>query len=335
MQTHFSLSKTFLSLAIVLFSAFLPLTTHAITETTIGSAFNAAIEPANPGPRETATISLTSFGINLSNSTITWTVNGSQVKKGVGEVKLPVTLGALGSKTTVRISVSTPTGEESSQKTLVFIPQELTIAWEADSYVPPLYKGKALPGPGASVRLVALPNFRGENGAAIAPSNLTYRWKQGGADIMGGNGKGIQTIRTKINVLGKTRVSVEVSSADGALRATKMLDIEPATPRITFYEDHPLLGTKYFSPIRGAHFLTGTESAVRGEPFFFSLPREGILFSWFVGGKKTEGDADNSQIITLRHETDTRGSAQIQALVTHKDFLFQEGKSSFTASFGQ
>lgn len=307
----------------------------AVTDTTLGAQLQAQIDPPNPGPGETATITLQSFALNLPNATISWLVNGKQVRKGLGETKIPVTMGPAGTRTSVRITVSVPGSEVGSQKTLVFVPQELSLTWEADSYVPPLYKGKALPAPGGVVRLIAQPQFRNENGQAIAPENLMYRWKKAGEDIPQGNGKGIQTIRTTINNLGKTKFSVEVSSPDGVLRATEILEIEPSNPRIIFYEDRALHGTAYAVPVRASLFLENTETTLRAEPYFFSLPLEALEFSWFVNGNKTSPDSQNPQLITLRHEGQTRSSAQIQASILSSTFLFQEAKSGFTAQFGQ
>lgn len=305
----------------------------AVTETTLGSQLAATITPANPGPGERTTIALTSYTIDLRSSTISWRVNGVEAKRGVGEVQHALTVGAAGSRTSVVITVTNTTGG-TTQKTLVFVPQELGVTWEAQTYTPPLYKGKALPAAGSLIRLIALPEFKTEGGVAISPLNLNYRWQQNFQDIEGGAGKGVQTVSVKANVLGNTKVSVDVSSADGVFRATKVIEIETTTPEILFYQDKPLLGTDYSASFAGATTLTTTETTVRAEPFNYSLPLRTILFSWFMNGAAAKADEINPQLITLRKEKGTQGSAQVQASVSVPGFLFQEGRSSFTAQFG-
>ena len=311
----------------------IPHASHAVSETTIGGQLSATIEPANPGPFEETTISLTSFGVDLRSSTITWSLNGRQLKRGIGETQQKVTMGATGVRTTVTVSVSG--GGDSIQKTLVFVPQELSLTWEAQSYVPPLYQGKALPGPGAVVRLIALPEFKSESGATINPRDLTYRWQKGFEDIPEGTGKGKQTAEIKANVLGKTKVSVEVSSADGTLRAKKTVEIETAAPTLIFYKDRPLLGTDYAAPLGSNIFLTNAETTVRAEPYFFSLPFEQLLFSWLINGRPATPDTTNPQAITLRQEGGVTGSAELRTSVSAPGFLFQESRAVFTAVFGQ
>lgn len=314
------------------FFAATPEAARAVTETTIGGQLSATLQPADPGAGETVAISLTSFATNLTASTITWTVNGKQLKKGIGETDAKITVGAAGSRTTVSISVSSPAGD-TTQKTLTFLPQELSIAWEAQSYTPPLYRGKALPGPGGIVRVVALPEFKNENGVTINPRDLVYRWQQSFEDIPGGSGKGVQTANIKTNVLGTTKISVDVRTTDGALRAKKTIEIETVQPRILFYEDRPLLGTQYNATIGSTLILSKSETTVRAEPFFFSNPIEKVLFSWMVNESAGTPDRINPQVITLRHEEGVRGSAQVQTNVSAPGFLFQDGKGTFITQF--
>lgn len=308
-------------------------TAHAVTETTIGSQLAATIVPSNPGPEESATITLTSFATDLRNSTVTWRVNGATVKQGIGEIKHTFSVGKLGSRTSVVVTVSNSAGE-STQKTLVFVPQDLSISWEAQTYTPPLYKGKALPAPGSLIRLIAVPEFKTEGGASIDPRTLTYRWLQNFEDIEGGVGRGVQTVIVKANTLGTTKVSLDVSSTDGTLRAIKSFEVATQNPEILFYKDRPLTGTDYSASITNSLSLTETETTLRAEPFHYSTPTNNILLSWYVNSKAAIADGTNPRVITLRKEKSTTGSAQLQASVSVPGFLFQEGRATLVAQFG-
>ncbi len=54
----------------------------------------------------------------------------------------------------------------------------MVLLWQADdSYVPPFYKGKAMPSAESSIKVVALPEIR--NGSTIVSvQNMTYSWQK-------------------------------------------------------------------------------------------------------------------------------------------------------------
>ena len=130
------------------------------------SSSSVAIEviPEVPGPFERATLVLTSYAADLDRSLVVWSVNGKEIQRGIGKKSFSFILGGVGSVSVVRVDVQTST-LGTITNTLTFNPGYVDILWEAsDSYVPPFYKGKALPSSQANMRLTAVPTMLSANG---------------------------------------------------------------------------------------------------------------------------------------------------------------------------
>ncbi len=323
------MKKLFLIFSLVLLS---PLFAGAVLDTTLGGSLVATITPANPGPRTDTTIILQSFSTDLASATLTWSVDGKQVQSGVGKSAYTFTTGTVGNETRIFITVAGQDGS-SIEKTLVFTPEDVALSWEADTYTPLLYEGRALPGPGAVVRVFANPLFKTATGRIIDPKDLTYSWSQDFKDVANGSGQGLQSVEIKTKVLGTTKMSVDIASNDGTLRTTKTLEIPTVSPKILFYEERPLEGTRIASSLASVFSLIGNEVTVRAEPFFFSLPQTSVALSWLMNGNPAVADPGNGLLITLRHDPGVTGTARIEASASRPGFVFQAGRSAVTVHF--
>src|SRR3989344_8042891 len=140
------------------------------------SAINVSIAPQNPAPNENVTITLSSFAANLDIVTISWIVNGKTALSGIGIKSFSTTVGGVGTEVRVAAKIMLPDGQ--IDKNIILRPSVLALLWQAnDSYVPPFYKGKALPSSGTEIKVVAMPEIR--VGATTAnPKTLSYDWKK-------------------------------------------------------------------------------------------------------------------------------------------------------------
>jgi hypothetical protein len=126
--------------------------------------------------------------------------------------------------------------------------------WEADTFVPQFYKGKALPTYKSIVKLTAIPRF---NTFASDPALYSYAWTANQIQSMG-KGLGKQSVLVPMKYSGSS-VPVEVTVTDHAsgsdpsatTSATQLSSgsaqqrLVAVDPLILFYEDAPLLGIRF------------------------------------------------------------------------------------------
>jgi hypothetical protein len=114
-------------------------------------------DPVRPEPNQTVTVSIESYATDLSRSTISWYLNNVLTKEGTGLKQFTFKTGRAGSVSNILIVVKTSEGAL-LQETLNIHPASLDLVWEAQSYTPPFYKGKAFYPYQGTVKVVAMPN---------------------------------------------------------------------------------------------------------------------------------------------------------------------------------
>ena len=140
------------------------------------SALTIVADPAHPGPDSVVKLTVQSPLLDLQDSDVEWSVGGKPAGSGLS---VSITLGNLGQETDVSVSVSGVSGNDSTQ--LAILPTSIDLLWEADSYVPPFYKGRAVPTSGSIIRVLAIPHFAEAGGSQIPVSNIDFTWKLNGA----------------------------------------------------------------------------------------------------------------------------------------------------------
>ena len=146
------------------------------------------VVPSNPAPRENTNITLKSYENNLDSVLITWSVDGKKISSGIGKKAFSVNAPGAGSEISVTATISLPEGAIETK--IIIKPVVMVLLWQAnDSYVPPFYKGKALPAPDSEVKVVAMPEVK--NGSSnVPPQNMVYRWKKDYTNNVDGSGYG-------------------------------------------------------------------------------------------------------------------------------------------------
>ena len=288
--------------------------------------------PSNPGPNETITVSIESYLSNLDKAILTWSVNGSVLLKGIGKRTLTFKNGGPGSTTRLDISIITNEGE-SVVKSLAFSPVGVTLLWEANTYTPPFYKGKALPSPQAEIRAMAIPDLTNTTNALDA-GRLVYVWAKDGSNVpeFSGYGKNSFTFKGP-RPYSKVDVRVRVSSINDAIASEMKFSIPLVTPFILFYEQHPLLGVWYNRPIGDTITLSGRELSLSAEPFFFSnsSPDENAFrYTWTINGSKLP---NTGRVITLQNTEGKAGTSKISFAIQGLTKTFQAGSRSSTINF--
>jgi len=280
-----------------------------------------------PNPGETVSVNISSNVASLDRSEISWYVNGSLTAKGLGETKFEFIAGRVGSEIELDIVIKTSDGFRIDRQ-VITRPAELTLVWEALSYTPPFYRGKALLSPESTIKVVAFPFFRSTSGE-LAAETLIYTWRVNKKIVLSGIGKNV--LETKgPKPYGALEVSVEVSSQGGSITKTANLNLNVSSPEVVFYEEHPLEGVRYNTALFGAFNLSGDEATVRAEPYFFT--DQSAVFSWRLNNRDIQESTGNS--ITLRNDDGSLGTSAIGVSVRSILSIFQRAENILSINFG-
>lgn len=289
------------------------------------------VSPENPGPSETIRVNIESYLADLDKATLTWVLDGKTVQRGTGKRSFSFTNGPSGKTTRLSIHITTQNGETIT-KELSWNPVGLTVLWEADTYTPPFYRGKALLSSQANVRAIAIPDNTGGTNA-LSAGNFAYVWQKDGTNVSSasGYGKNLFTFPAP-KPYGKTSVSVLASSVDGQTSTEKQINLPVTQPFILFYEDTPLLGVWYNRPIGSNFTLTKRELSVSAEPFFFSKEDSDtstLKYNWSVNGAATK---NSGRTITLRNDTGAQGISLVSLATSGIKKVFQSATQSINVS---
>lgn len=280
------------------------------------------VDPELPRSYENINIKVEAYGTDLTRAFITWKVNNKTVKSGRGEQSFELNSGKVGNSQVVSIIIQ-PTGGPAIVKNLTFKPQEIDLLWEARSYTPPFYKGKALQGFMGDVVVVAIPNFV-SNGKLTQTRNATYKWQRNGDAINNESGFGKNSVSFKGGILLKPEeIEVEVTD-DNFNRSKQTVAIEPMQPFALLYENNPLYGILFNKKVNQTVLKNG-EVSFSAVPYFFETPSKKsslLKYSWKINGQ--ESFVFNTDKAIFRYEDKEAGSSFIDLTVSHQTNFLQE-----------
>jgi len=276
------------------------------------SDISVAMNPQNPAPNQSVTITLSSYVDDLHSTLITWSVNGKKSTSGIDATTFSVTAPALGKSITVVATISLADGD--LNENIVIKPSVMVMLWQAeDSYVPPFYEGKAMPTPSSEVKVVAMPELK--NGSnTINPNNLVYSWQLDENNQEGDSGYGKNSFTYTSDFLDSSNdVSVDVATLDSQSSTEGALNIKTVEPKINFYKDDPALGTLWQQSLFNGYQVLGT-MVVQAAPYFvspkdFRLPF--LTFTWSVNGQQAPTLPNNKSLLPLQTQAGASGTSQI------------------------
>lgn len=298
-------------------------------------SFDIELSPEFPRPLQEVTAKIISGSFNVDGAAITWVLNGKVQLEGVGKRNLTFTTGEAGSAVSLRVEINTDDFGLLSKEFEVR-PSDVDILWEADTYTPPFYKGKALPTSQSYIKMVGVPNFVGEKGN-VDPKNLIYSWKKTYTPNPddSGIGKNIYLYRGTYTFNSNT-IETVVSTTDGALAVSKKTKVSIYEPKILFYERKPLEGIRYENSLGGLFNMKEKEVTLRAEPYFFSFinpDNNGAVFAWRLDGKKLEVNPDKKAEFTLRKPDTGSGSAGISIGIENSGYDLQKASKNISLSY--
>ncbi len=314
-----------------------------LTETTLSSMTSESTpasndldiktSPQNPGPYQQITVTIESYSTDLDKASIRWTLNGKIASNGTGQRKFSFQNGAGGETTRLNISIYTNSGQ-SITRTLSWRPLGVTTLWQATTYTPPFYRGKALLAPGARVKVVALPD-NNSKGNALSAGNLAYVWKMDGTTVEGVSGYGKNSFTFwGPKPLENKKVSVLASTVDDSAKTESRISLTLSQPMILFYESDPLLGILYNHALSSDYNLSKKELSLSAEPYYFSNEEseDQILdYNWSLNGT---GINNNKHTITLRNDTGSSGDSIVSLAMSNIQETYQKATQTLLLHFG-
>lgn len=216
-------------------------------------------------------------------------------------------------------------------------PSQIDILVDSDSYVPPFYRGRALPSAGTNIRLQAIPYFKDAHGAVIPTSKINFTWKQDDRVVGAESGLGRSSVVLPAALLyGTTNIEVDAQSSDDASFGTATINIPSIEPPLVLYEDNPLLGITYYHALGGATTITDTEMTFAVVPYFAQAqspndPR--LSFAWTVNGSGISPDPQDPSELTLNAQNSS-GAATIGLSLSQSDNIFMNSTGSWNMTLG-
>ncbi len=300
------------------------------------------IVPENPAPNENVNISLNSYSSNLDSVLITWFLNGTNVFSGIGKKSFLLTAPSAGGETTVIAKIGLPDGE--IEKRIIIRPAVMVLLWQAnDSYVPPFYKGKALPTPDSEIKVVALPEILDSALGAkerlrryLDPKNMVYAWRQDYANDQGSSGYG-KNFFTYINdyLENSNNISVTATTVDQKYSSEANIEIRTANPKILFYKNDASLGTLWEQALSDGHKISGDE-IIEAAPYFIS-PKDIripiLTWNWSINDSLINISNYRKNLIPLQTQAGVSGTAKIKLEIENKYKIFANTSKEINVEF--
>ena len=292
------------------------------------------VSPQNPAPAEKVNISVSSYASNLDSVNISWLVGGKVVSSGIGQKSFSVSAPEAGKDLRVVAKVALPDG--TIEKVINIRPNVMVLLWQAtDSYVPPFYRGKALPTPGSEVRVVAIPEIKsGEQ--TLSPKNLVYAWKKDYTNDQNASGYG-KDYFTYVNdyLDDSNNISVIASTTDQKLSSQATQDIGTFQPKIVFYKNDLAMGILWEQALENGHNING-EEILAAIPYYISpknLWVPSLSWIWSINDIYIEVAGVRQNVLPLKVQDGISGLSKIKLEVSNKYKLFETAQREITVQF--
>jgi len=299
-----------------------------------GSNMSLSVVPDSPAPYEDVSLSLSSYVDNLDTVLITWSVDGRTVLSGIGKKSFSLKAGAAASETKVLAKIFLPSGTVESRVTIR--PSVMVLLWQAnDSYIPPFYKGKAMPIIGSEIKIVAIPEIR-QGGVLVSPKNMTYAWEKDYNNEQEASGYGKSSfIFTNDYLDGSNNVGVVAATVDQKSSSRSNIDIGTIEPKILFYKNDGRTGTKWEQALSDPYKIEKEEVLV-AEPYFISpkdIRNPRLVFNWFINNSIIKIDSQRRNVIPLQVQEGVSGTSKLRLEIENKDKIFQTAAKEINVEF--
>ncbi|MDO8658965.1 MAG: hypothetical protein Q7K54_00015 [Candidatus Parcubacteria bacterium] len=294
-----------------------------------------SLSPEFPNPNQNVTATIASFSTNLDKAYVSWSVNNEESSSGIGKKVFLFTTKDSNSPLSITANINTIDGQ-SIQKTITITPTDVDMLWEAsDSYVPPFYKGKALVGSQGIFKIVAMPNLISQ-GQQVNMNNLSYVWTKDGDIQPNASGWGKSAFTLQNSYLDKVNeVKVTISDIAGSTTTSGTTQLFTSNPKIVFYENDFLLGTKWEKALTNGFQISPNGSTLVAEPYFFSpqnISSSNLTLEWSLNREEIKTPNPKNSL-SVKPDAGQKGSALIKVVVNNIRTLFQSAEKEINVQF--
>lgn len=291
------------------------------------------IDPEYPGAFQDVSLTVRSYNFDIDTANITWYIDNKVVLSGGGEKSLSTKTGDIGSQKIVR-AVAMKGNQKVFDQTISLNPQSVDLLWESkESYTPPFYEGKALPGESSLISVVAMPNFV-YGGKRVDPSTISYAWYLNTEFIPNSGGYGKQKLTMNLDYLSEKNVIKVVARDQNGNISQKETTIYPTQIDPVFYLKDPLFGVDLNKAIRNK-FEVKKEFTLIFSPYYLStknIPSNQINYTWSLGGMPLSDKITNNTV-SMRPAADTYGSKILSVSLDNTARILQDMKTSLEIIF--
>jgi hypothetical protein len=277
--------------------------------------------PSVPKPGDLVSIRVDSYSTDLNKAYVTWTQDGAVASEGVGVVNFYFSAPEAGQRTVIEMAAAKQ-GGGTVRKTFTVSPADLDLTYEAKTYTPPFYDGRAEFTNSSLVRVVSLPNFvNPDTGEEISPENLVYTWRVDGTvdQSISGYGRSAADIRGELVSRG-LEIEVEAEALDVDLEARAAILIKDTRPELAVYERHPLYGVVFEQALGESPYPVNEEEislvAVPYSMDIASLSDPRVEWNW----RTSQGKGPGTPVVTFRPEPGAAGLADASIRINHQNF---------------
>ncbi|MEK7606452.1 MAG: hypothetical protein AAB458_02580 [Patescibacteria group bacterium] len=197
------------------------------------------------------------------------------------------------------------------------------LVWEANSYVPPFYKGKALTTTDGDVDVYAfVPSTFGN------PLRATYTWELNSQVLGSLSGVGRSSLRVSGSPFIDDRaIRVRVVGENGR-EGFGYVRIPAVKPTIMVYVDSPLAGVQFGNAVvTRLEAQTETDLTLTAYPYFFSTSdrNENLSYTWNVNGVASETRGP-----TLVARSETTGTSTVSVEINNVSKILERASKIFS-----
>lgn len=292
------------------------------------SSISIDVSPSNPAPYEEVTITLSSYAANLDSVGINWSIDGKTKASGIGKKSFMLKAGGTGTENRVTVTISLPDGV--IEKNITIRPSVMTLLWQAtDSYVPPFYKGKAMPILESEIKIVAMPEVTNSK-------NMTYSWKLDYTNDQTASGYGKNFYLYSNDYLEATNnVGVVASTIDQKYSSEANIDVGTSESKILFYKNDPTFGTVFEKELTSPYRIIGKETVV-AIPYFISpkqIYNPRLIWNWSINDNTVGVLSFKPNEMPLQVQAGTFGTSRLKVTIENMDRIFQTSSKELSIEF--
>jgi hypothetical protein len=291
-----------------------------------------SLTPANPAPYDKVILTLSSYSFDVNTSVITWKNGTKTLDTGMGHKTLTVSAGDAGQILPISYKAETADGSF-VEGTINISPQSVDLIYTTnESYTPPFYEGRTLPGEGSVVQVLALPTIS-EGGVRLPASSLSYSWYVDDEYLDNASGAGKNTATILLDSLSdSTEVRVLVRSPRGNT-AEKTISIYPhdVLPALYAYDD--VLGTD-FTKLFTRRLEIDQDITLSLEPYYLSSKKtlaSSATYDWYLDGLPVT--PLEKTLLVLKPKDNAYGARTLSVVVGNTLRTLQEAKNEIEIVF--